>query len=200
MNGLWKFIRPGVNIRGLAFPPPRRAATNSLPYDKTRFEEDKAMPRPINPRTIAPPASRYAHGVVHSARARRLVISGQVGNHLDGTAPADLGAQMERAWDNITAVLTEAGMSIHDLIRITVYATVPGSVGLYRTIRDRRLGGHLCAATYLEVAGLAAPHLLVEIEAEAVCEEPDQQFLDMPRGDDRLATPPFDPAGSRAER
>lgn len=136
------------------------------------------MPKPVNPRAMAPPASRYAHGIVHSARARRLVISGQVGIGLDGVTGEGLQAQLEKAWDNIEAVLAEAGMALTDLVRICVYCTVPGSVGAYRSVRDRRLNGHLVAATYLEVAGLAKPEFLVEIEGEAVCEEPDLAFLD----------------------
>ena len=39
---------------------------------------------------------------------------------------------------------------------------------LARQVRDTALQGHLCAATYLQVAGLASPEFLVEIEAEAV--------------------------------
>ncbi|MGL5447846.1 MAG: RidA family protein [Rhabdaerophilum sp.] len=157
------------------------------------------MPRPIIPRSIAAPASRYAHGVVHSARARRLVISGQIGQRIDGTIPDDLTEQMEIAWDNLTAVLAEAGMNIADLIKINVFVTVPGSVKLYRAIRERRLGRHLCAATYLEVAGLAAPNILFEIDGEAVCEEPDAAFLEMPETEDRYTLPHLDPARSRAE-
>lgn len=137
------------------------------------------MPRPIKPLSVAPPASRYAHGIVHSARARRLVIAGQVGVAVDGVAAIGLQAQCEQIWDNIVAILIEAGMSLTDLVRITAYSTVPGGVSTYRSVRDRRLGGHLVAATYIEVAGLAHPDYLIEIEAEAVCEEPDLAFLDM---------------------
>lgn len=139
------------------------------------------MPRIINPRSIAPPASRYAHGVVHSSRARRLLISGQVGIGIDGKPAPDLASQMELAWDNVEAVLREAGMAVQDLVKIVVYATQPGSVGIYRTVRDRRLGGHLVAATYLEVAALASPAFLVEIEGEAVSEDADFAFIDLPR-------------------
>lgn len=139
------------------------------------------MPRIINPRSIAPPASHYAHGIVHSGRSRRLLISGQVGISLDGTPAPDLSSQMEQAWDNLEAVLREAGMAVQDLVKIVVYATVPGSVGVYRTIRDRRLGGHLVAATYVEVAALASSAYLVEIEGEAICEDAEMAFLDMPR-------------------
>ncbi|OYU48300.1 MAG: enamine deaminase RidA [Rhizobiales bacterium PAR1] len=136
------------------------------------------MPKAVNPRSITPPASRYAQGIVHSARARRLITAGQVGATLDGRVVEGFAAQTEQAWDNIEAILAEAGMAITDLIRITVFVTAPGMVSTWRTIRDRRLGGHLVAATYLEVAGLAAPDYLVEIEAEAVCEEPDLAFLE----------------------
>jgi enamine deaminase RidA (YjgF/YER057c/UK114 family) len=127
------------------------------------------------------------------------VIAGQVGVRDDGTISDDLTQQMETAWDNLTAVLVEAGMTIADLIKINVFVTVPGSVGLYRALRDRRLGGHLCAATYLEVAGLASPDILFEIDGEAVCEEPDAAFLEMPQSDDRYTLPHLDPARSRVE-
>lgn len=147
------------------------------------------MPKSVNPRSIAPPASRYAHGIIHSARARRLVISGQVGIAVDGTLADGFQGQLEQIWDNIEAILREAGMAITDLIRITVYSAVPGSVGITRSVRDRRLGGHLVAATYLEVAGLASKDYLVEIDAEAVCEEPDLAFLEF-EGEGAAITPP----------
>lgn len=131
------------------------------------------MPRFFNPRTTARPSSKFSHGVVHSARARRLVIAGQVGVLADGSVPPDLESQMHNAWDNLCAVLQEAGMGVTDLIKITAFVTVPGSVNLYRTVRDQRLLGHRPAATYLEVVGLARPEFLFEIEGEAVVEEAD---------------------------
>lgn len=129
------------------------------------------MPRFFNPRTIAQPGSKYSHGVVHSPRARRLVISGQVGVLPDGTLAADLEAQMEAAWDNLVAVLTEAGMGLADLIKITAYVTQPGSVEVFRRVRDGRLMGHAPASTYLEVAGLANPNFQFELEGEAIIED-----------------------------
>lgn len=131
------------------------------------------MPRFFNPRTTARPSSKFSHGVVHGGRARRLLIAGQVGVLVDGTVLPDLESQMEAAWDNLVAVLEEGGMAVHDLIKITAFSTVPGSVDVYRKVRDRRLGGHVPAATYLEVAGLARPDFLFEIEGEAVVEDMD---------------------------
>lgn len=136
------------------------------------------MPRIINPRMLGAPATGFAHGIVHSARARRLLTSGQVGLKADGTVSQDLHEQMEQAFDNLEIVLREAGMGVGDLVRLKLYCTVPGSAGLFRQLRERRLGPHRVTASYLEVTGLAAPEYLVEIEAEAICEEGDMAFLD----------------------
>lgn len=124
----------------------------------------------LNPDTIVKPASSYAQGVVHKASAERLIISGQVGVAPDGRVEKGTRAQMERSWSNLLAVLKAAGFERKHLAKITVFVTEPGQVGLYRDLRDKALEGHLCAATYLQVAGLATPDFLVEIEAEAVKE------------------------------
>jgi 2-iminobutanoate/2-iminopropanoate deaminase len=138
------------------------------------------MPRFFNPRRIALPASRYSQGVVHSARARRMVISGQVGIRPDGTIADTLEEQMEIAWDNLIEVLKEGGMTVADLVKIVTYVTVPGSVALTRTIRQKKLGLHAPASTYLEVSGLASPAFLFEVEGEAVSEDPEAIFDEFP--------------------
>jgi enamine deaminase RidA (YjgF/YER057c/UK114 family) len=95
------------------------------------------------------------------------VISGQVGIAADGSVPADTRGQIERAWDNLFAVLAAADMAVTDLVRIGTYLTEADAVPLWREIRDRRLGGHAPAATLVIVAALAAPQWRVEIEAVA---------------------------------
>ena len=124
----------------------------------------------LNPDNIVKPASNYVQAVVHAAAAERIVISGQLGLQPDGTLENGLAAQMERAWSNVFGVMQAAGFAKTDLIRATIYVTVPGSVALYREVRDRMLEGHRCANTYLEISALAAPEFLVEIEAEGVRE------------------------------
>ena len=128
------------------------------------------MPRFFNPAAVAAPASNYSHGVEHAAGARRLLVSGQVGVRPDGSLADGFEAQAAVAFDNLLAVVAEAGMAASDLVKITAFATEPGQVAAFRTVRDRKLGGHAPAATFLEVAGLARPDYLVEIEAEAVKE------------------------------
>lgn len=156
---------------------------------EVRVESEKgtAMPRFFNPRGLAAPASRYSHGVVHGARARRLVISGQLGMRPDGSVPAELEEQMELAWDNLIEVLREGGMAVTDLVKVVTFVTVPGSVAAVRRIRQRKLGQHAPASTYLEVAGLASPQFLFEVEGEAVSEDPEALFDERPEIAESLA-------------
>lgn len=128
------------------------------------------MPRFFNPSTVAAPAARYSHGVEHGAGARRLVISGQVGTRPDGTLAEGFEAQAEAAWDNLVAVLRDAGMDLPDLVKTTIFVTAPDVLMASRAVRERKLQGAAPASTYLQVAGLAQPDFLIEIEGEAVKE------------------------------
>jgi 2-iminobutanoate/2-iminopropanoate deaminase len=124
--------------------------------------------RALNPDTVAKPASHYAQAIEMPTNGRRLVMSGQVGIMPDGTICEGYERQAEQVWANIIALLEAANMSVNNLVSICIYDVAPGNVTAYRTIRDRVLNGHLVAATYVIVAGLASPQFLTEIEAEAV--------------------------------
>jgi 2-iminobutanoate/2-iminopropanoate deaminase len=124
----------------------------------------------INPDSIVKPASQYSQAVLLTTAKQRLVISGQIGMKPDGTMETGMRAQMERTWSNLLAVLADAGFERTHLVKITCFVTEPGQTALYRETRDAALQGHKCAATYLQIAGLASPEMRVEIEAEAVKE------------------------------
>jgi 2-iminobutanoate/2-iminopropanoate deaminase len=127
------------------------------------------MPKTFNPPGVAPPASRYSHGVGVGSGARWLYISGQVGTAPDGSIRQGLKAQMEQVFANIDKILETGGMTKRDVVKLTVFVTQPGpeALSVYRILRDQWLEGHAAAATYLVVAGLAHPDFLVEIEAVA---------------------------------
>ena len=124
----------------------------------------------LNPDGAPKPASDYVQCVIHSANAERIVISGQVGVRPDGTIVEGLEAQTEQVFQNIFAVLENTGFKREHLVKIVAYCTEPGTVAVFRDVRDRVLEGHLCASTYLEISGLAAPQFMIEIEGEAVKE------------------------------
>jgi enamine deaminase RidA (YjgF/YER057c/UK114 family) len=134
------------------------------------FREFFAMPRFLNPSSVSQPASRYSQGVLTGPYVKRLVISGQVGARADGTVVEGLEAQTEQVFDNIFAMLKAADMQPSHLVKLTVFCTVAGGSAVVREIRNRRLGSHSPASTFLQVAGLANPAYLIEIEGEAINE------------------------------
>lgn len=127
------------------------------------------MLKTFNPSGMVQPASRYSQGVEVSGTVRWLHIAGQIGVAADGTVAKGLEAQFRQAFENIGTVLAAAGMTKANLVKLTVFVTVPDleTVGIYRKARDQWMEGHAPAATYLVVAGLAHRDYLVEIEAIA---------------------------------
>jgi 2-iminobutanoate/2-iminopropanoate deaminase len=128
------------------------------------------MPRYLSPPTVPPTGGRYSQGVLIAPYAKRLIISGQVGRSADGRLAEGLEAQTAQALDNILAVLEAAGMLPSDLVKLSVFCTQKGGVSVIRDVRLAKLGALAPASTYVEVAGLADPAYLVEIEGEAVRE------------------------------
>ena len=120
-----------------------------------------------NPKTDAPPFSRYSLAVEAPASARWLHISGQVGVKPDGTVVQGAEGQIEAAWVNVLAILEACGMTAEDLVKVTVFLTRAEDTPLYRQVRDRMLKTARPASTLLIVKGLASPDWLVEIEAIA---------------------------------
>ena len=121
----------------------------------------------ITPEGIAPPFSRYAHGLLVEPGCRWLHVSGQVGIYPDGRMAPTAEAQLEQAFANVFAVLQAAGMDKGHLVKLTIFLTSSDQIALYRTVRDRQLEGAEVASTLLIVAGLASPDFLVELEAVA---------------------------------
>lgn len=126
------------------------------------------MPQFINPPNLPKPTSRYSQGVLVEASAERLIMSGQVAVKPDGTLVKGLAEQTEQVFDNLEALLAAAGMTLAHVVKLTIFCAAPGGAGTIREIRNRRLGEHAPASTFVQVAGLANPDYLLEIEGEAV--------------------------------
>jgi len=95
-----------------------------------------------------------------------LLCSGQTAIDGDGHVQhaGDIGAQANLAWDNLEAVLGEAGMTIDNVVRATIFTTDVDA--LLRSGAMRR--GPNKAMTLIGISRLAYPELMVEIEAIAV--------------------------------
>ncbi|HUL04759.1 MAG TPA: RidA family protein [Candidatus Acidoferrum sp.] len=125
------------------------------------------MHKRLNPPTVVKPFSRYSQAVEVPANARWLHISGQVGATQDGTILKGFEAQAKQCWANINAILAAAGMGAEDLVKANIFVTNADTVAASRKIRDEALKGAEPASTFLVVAALAHPDLVVEIEAVA---------------------------------
>jgi enamine deaminase RidA (YjgF/YER057c/UK114 family) len=121
----------------------------------------------LNPPTVVKPFSRYSQAVEAPANSRWLHISGQVGATPDGTILKGFEAQAKQCWINIAAILAAGGMGVEDLVKVNILVTSAEHVGASRAIRDAALRDAQPASTFLVVAALAHPDLVVEIEAVA---------------------------------
>ena len=126
------------------------------------------MLRTYNPGGIAGPFGDYDHGVEAVDVSRLLYVSRQIGIAPDGTVPEDVAAQIECVWDNIEAVLADAGVTTANIVRTITYMLDADCVPLLAAARQRHLGAdHKAASTTIVVAGLVRPKWKVEIDAVA---------------------------------
>jgi enamine deaminase RidA (YjgF/YER057c/UK114 family) len=80
----------------------------------------------------------------------------------------DVEAQAEKAMANIAMLLEEAGSSLADIVKVTVYLVdIRYREPVYR-VMGRWLTGVYPVSTGLVVQALARPEWLVEIDATAV--------------------------------
>ena len=107
-----------------------------------------------------------ANGVVY--------LRGQIGQDLETRESIGIGdveAQAEKAMANIAMLLEEAGSSLEDIVKVTVYLIDPRYREPVYLVMGRWLKGVFPVSTGLVVSALARPEWLVEIDATAVISE-----------------------------
>lgn len=114
----------------------------------------------------------FNQGELVSGQSRTLYIAGQTATGEDGKPrhAGDMAAQLALSVDNLEAVLSEAGMSLANLVRLNVYTTDVDLLFQHYGALAGRLGaaGVAPASTMLGVTRLAIPGLMVELEGTAV--------------------------------
>ncbi|MBI4921049.1 MAG: RidA family protein [Devosia nanyangense] len=125
------------------------------------------MHRPLSPTTIHPPFSAYSNGVEVAAGQKLVFCSGQLGIARDGTIPPTAADQAALCFDNIAAVLAEAGLGLQHIVRINAYVSAREHLRPYMDVRNARFADPLPASTLMVVSGFARPEFFVEIEAIA---------------------------------
>ncbi len=117
-----------------------------------------------------PTPKGYANGV--AATGETVFISGQIGWDAERRFAEGLAAQVGQALQNVTAVLTVAGLAPSAIVRLTWYVV---DLDAYRDQQTELghayravLGKHFPAMSVVGVTRLVEPQALVEIEATAV--------------------------------
>jgi 2-iminobutanoate/2-iminopropanoate deaminase len=127
--------------------------------------------RALSPSSIRPPLARYSHGIAVPAGHRLVITAGQLGIGVDESIPEDSEAQADLCFANIAAILAEDGMTMANIIRLSVYVTGREHMQGYRQSRDRQFTGTPPTTTLIVVAGLVRPEFVIEIEAIAAAPE-----------------------------
>jgi 2-iminobutanoate/2-iminopropanoate deaminase len=122
---------------------------------------------PLSTTTIHPPFSAYSNGVEVPAGQKLVFCSGQLGITKDQVIPAGAEAQAMLCFDNIEAILGEAGLGLEHVVRINAFVTSREHLRPYMDARNKRFAPPFPASTLMIVSGFARPEFLVEIEAIA---------------------------------
>lgn len=127
------------------------------------------MKKILKPEEVTDPAGRYSQGILVERIRGMLFIAGQTATARDGSVVGigDIEAQSRKVFENLAAVLKEAGLSYGNLVQTTTYLTDRSHREGYSRVRGELLDREPPTSTLLIVSGLARPEFLIEIEAIA---------------------------------
>jgi 2-iminobutanoate/2-iminopropanoate deaminase len=131
-----------------------------------------------NPAAIPPPIGHYHHTTTVPGGMDLVFVSGQVGHHLDGSSIApDSAGQARQAFRNLGAILADLSAGPGQIAKILTFVAGAEHLPGFFAGRDEVFArwypdGDVPAHSLAVVAGLAAPGLLVEIEAVVAVPRP----------------------------
>jgi enamine deaminase RidA (YjgF/YER057c/UK114 family) len=129
------------------------------------------MARGFNPPGIWQPNGRaFSQGVVQGP-GEVVHVTGQVAwdEHDRVVGIGDAEAQTEQAIRNVRTVLAAVGGELDDIVSMTVYFLDRADLPAIQRVRSRYFtAGTAPASILIQVAGLVAPELLVELVPVAV--------------------------------
>jgi 2-iminobutanoate/2-iminopropanoate deaminase len=125
------------------------------------------MPHKTQDIGVAAQIGKYSDAIETATNLRWLFTSGTPGLPITGDLPTDITGQAELAWKHILLMLEKAGMTIHDLVKVTQYLTRAEDIPAYAKVRMRVLGDVRPAFMLLVVPQLVHPEFLLEVEVIA---------------------------------
>jgi len=125
----------------------------------------------VNPKTVAAPKGYSQAAVVDLGTCKMVILSGQVPLDLQGNlvGKGDMEKQAEQVFQNIKAIVTDAGGTMDDVVRLGFYVTDVSGIAAVRAVRDRFVNTKTPpASTLVQVAKLYRDDVMIEVEATAI--------------------------------
>jgi 2-iminobutanoate/2-iminopropanoate deaminase len=125
-----------------------------------------------NPNTLSTPTG-YTHVVEVTGAVKTIYIAGQIALDHEGklVGEGNMKAQAEQVFRNLQAALGAAGAKFSDVVKMNTYVTDMEQAPAVREVRARYFGETTPASTLVQVARLARPGLMLEIEVIAAVPE-----------------------------
>lgn len=120
----------------------------------------------MNRTPIAPTDASYAQAVEISGFSRLVFVSGQVPADAQDQVPEGFRDQARLAWKNVAGQLAQAGMTLNDIVKVTIFLADRKYREESREVRHEVLGGNRPALTVI-ICGIYDEAWLLEIEAIA---------------------------------
>jgi len=130
--------------------------------------------RKINSSEFAKRLGAYSHGyIVETGDTKLIFTTGQIALDKDGNVlyPDDAAKQAEFIYESLNKILGEAGASLDDVVKTTVYLTDMADFAKVSPVRNKYFGVSEPVSTLVEVSKLVKPGCCVEIEVIAAKEK-----------------------------
>jgi reactive intermediate/imine deaminase len=155
-------------VRG--FEADHRGTRLGIGFARGEWKEDRAVDKTqVNPWKWQDRAGFSQAWRVDEASAL-VFVSGQAPVSAEGqlVGEGDFDAQTRQVFENLRTVLAEAGSSLEDVVKLTVYVTDIARLPDFARVKSEFVEGPQPGSTALEVSALARPEMMIEVEAIAV--------------------------------
>ncbi|MBI4506451.1 MAG: RidA family protein [Chloroflexi bacterium] len=118
---------------------------------------------------IAPPSGVFSQATMVDSPRRLVFVSGMTSRDATGAVVhvGDIEAQTRQVLKNLKAVLAEAGATLDDVVKVTVFVRDIGDFRAIHEVRRAYFPKDPPASSMVEVSRLVDERMLIEIEAIA---------------------------------
>jgi enamine deaminase RidA (YjgF/YER057c/UK114 family) len=121
-----------------------------------------------NRQVLGHTASSFSVGLKVSAGSL-VFVSGLLPTDSQGKLVAkDMESQVRQIFETMSGLMTEAGGSLTNVVKLTAYMTTLQDYAVYAKLRGDFFAGSFPASAVVQVVGLVLPGALVEVDAFAV--------------------------------